>query len=46
MADQADRAHYYANFYGEMIELTLSQIAKNDVGVLEAIKQMIEILNK
>jgi len=45
LADQADWAHYYAHFYGEMIELTLSQIAKNDAEVLDAIKQMIEILD-
>ena len=44
LADQADWAHYYAHFYGEMIELTLSQIAKNDEEVLDAIKKMIEIL--
>jgi len=42
LADQADWAHFYAQFYGEMIELTLSQIAKNDEGVLEAVKEMIK----
>jgi DUF1009 family protein len=41
---QADFSHFYAHFYGEMIELTLLQIAKNDEGVLEAVKEMIEIL--
>jgi len=46
LADQADWSHYYANFYGEMIELTLSQIAKNDEKVLGAIKEMISILDK
>ena len=45
LADQADFSHYYAWAYGEMIELTLRQIAKNDEGVLEAIKQMITLLN-
>ena len=44
LADQADFSHYYACFYGEMIELTLGQIAKNDAGVLEAINEMIRIL--
>ena len=44
LADQADFSHYYACFYGEMIELTLSQIAKNDAGVLEAVKEMIRLL--
>ncbi len=33
-----------AGYFGEMIELTLSQIAKNDAGVLEAIQKAIEIL--
>jgi len=44
LADQADWKHYYANNYTVMIELTLSQIAKNDEGVLECIKQAIAIL--
>ncbi|MCL2707585.1 MAG: hypothetical protein FWF03_00560 [Defluviitaleaceae bacterium] len=45
LADQADWSHYYAHYYGEMIELTLRQIAENDLRVHEAIKKMIEILN-
>jgi len=44
LADQADFTHYYAHFYGEMIELTLSQIAKNDLNALEAIKGILRIL--
>ena len=44
LTDQADWSHYYAHFYGEMIELTLKQIAKNDERVREAIKDMIRIL--
>ena len=34
-----------AGYFGEMIELTLCQIAKNDAGVLEAIQKAIEILD-
>jgi len=45
LADQADWSHYYALFYGEMIELTLKQIAKNDEKVLAAVKRIIGILN-
>jgi len=44
LADQADFSHYYACFYGEMIELTLKQIARNDEAALEAVEEMIKIL--
>jgi len=45
LCDQADWSHYYAWSYGEMIELTLKQIAKNDEEVLAAVKAMIGILS-
>lgn len=41
----ADWSQHAAGYFGEMIELTISQIAKNDVEVLEAIKYVLEKLS-
>lgn len=40
----ADWTKHAAGYFGEMVELTLSQIADNDVEVLNSIKKIIEIL--
>lgn len=40
----ADWSKHAAGYFGEMVELTISQIANNDVEALGAIKKMIEIL--
>jgi len=40
----ADWSKFAAGYFGEMIELTLAQIAKNDMVALEAVKRAIEIL--
>ncbi len=45
LEERADWSKHYAGYFGEMVELTLYQIAKNDVAVLEAIGQALEILN-
>ena len=37
----ADWSRHAAGYFGEMVELTLSQIAKNDEEVLGAIKEAI-----
>ncbi len=46
LEERADWTKHYAGYLGEMVELTLSQIAKNDIAVLEAIGQALEILNR
>ncbi|MHB1484880.1 MAG: hypothetical protein ACYCYI_09475 [Saccharofermentanales bacterium] len=40
----ADWTRHAAGYFGEMVELTLCQIAKNDVETLDEIKKAIEIL--
>lgn len=40
----ADWTKHAAGYFGEMVELTLSQIARNDAEVLAAIERAIEIL--
>lgn len=42
----ADWTQHAAGYFGEMVELTISQIAKNDEKALEAIKKAIKILEK
>ena len=40
----ADWSKHAAGYFGEMVELTLSQIAKNDAGALAAIKEIVSVL--
>jgi len=40
----ADWSKHAAGYFGEMVELTLSQIAKNDVAALEAVNEIISFL--
>lgn len=40
----ADWSKHYAGYWGEMIQLTLRQLQKNDMAVLEEIKQLIRTL--
>ena len=42
----ADWKKHAAGYFGEMVELTLCQIKKNDEAVLEAIKSALELLRK
>lgn len=42
----ADWTQHAAGYFGEMVELTLYQIAKNDLEALDAIKKAIEVLEK
>lgn len=42
----ADWSKHAAGYFGEMVELTLSQIAKNDVEVLAEVKKIIGILER
>jgi hypothetical protein len=42
----ADWSLHAAGYFGEMVELTISQIAKNDIAALEAITKAIEILER
>lgn len=41
--ENVDWSKYYADYFGEMLELTISQIAKNDEAVYEAVAQLIEL---
>ncbi len=41
----ADWSQHAAGYFGEMIELTLAQIARNDARVLEMVDAMLAILN-
>ena len=40
----ADWTKHAAGYFGEMIELTIGQIYKNDCGVLEEVKRMLDLL--
>jgi hypothetical protein len=42
----ADWMQHAAGYFGEMVELTISQIANNDIEALNVIKQAIKILEK
>ena len=42
----ADWNQHAAGYFGEMVELTINQISKNDAAALDAIKKAIEILEK
>ena len=42
----ADWSKHAVGYFGEMVELTISQIAKNDIETLNAIKKVIELLEK
>jgi len=42
----ADWSKHAAGYFGEMVELTLCQLAKNDAEALDAIKKMIELLER
>lgn len=42
----ADWSKHAAGYFGEMVELTLSQIAKNDIEALAAVKQAIGLLER
>lgn len=44
LAECADWSKHYAGYFGEMAQLTLRQLQKNDMAVLEEIKQLIRIL--
>lgn len=41
----ADWTKHAAYYFGEMVELTLDRIKKNDIEILDAVNKMIEILN-
>lgn len=42
----ADWTKNAAVYFGEIVQLTISQIARNDVETLSAINEMIEILER
>jgi hypothetical protein len=42
----ADWTKHAAGYFGEMVELTISRISRNDEGAYEAITKAIEILEK
>ncbi len=42
----ADWTKHAAGYFGEMIDLTIRQIQKNDIAVLEEIKRAIQILER
>lgn len=44
LEEQADWSAYAARYYGEMIELTLSQIAENDQKVLAIVQKMLDMV--
>jgi hypothetical protein len=45
LEDCADWSRHAAGYFGEMVELTLSQLVKNDEEALSAIKTVIEIIS-
>lgn len=44
LEEKADWTAHYAGYFGEMVQLTLRQIAKNDDAVLDIVGQMIALI--
>ena len=42
----ADWSKHAAGYFGEMVELTIKRIAANDEGVLDAVNQILDVLEK